>query len=360
MINQIRANWVVHHLVAGLIIALALPLASCGGGKNSGSSSPPTRQNPIPGITSISPFSAPAGSRALTLTVKGSNFINGSVIQWNGTARNTVYVSSTQLTASINPADLSSTGNSTVTVLNPAPGGGTSGSFTFFITAVSPLTILTTSLPDAYHSKTYNYALQASGGIQPYSWSVTGGSLPNGLNLASNGGISGTPPVVTSVSTAGITITVSDNAFQPITASRSFNLVMRPGNLGRNDTCSTATHVSNGIIRASISPYGDIDVYAFQGAAGNQVTAEIYAQRLTIHGDPTSTDVFMDSFLEILDSTCARLTYNDDIISGVSVDSLISNYALPYSGTYYIRISDLRGDGRPDFIYELHLSGANQ
>ena len=30
-----------------------------------------------------------------------------------------------------------------------------------------------------------------------------------------------------------------------------------------------------------------------------------------------------------------------------------------YDGTYYIRVSDLRGDGRPDFIYDLSLSGAD-
>ena len=72
-----------------------------------------------------------------------------------------------------------------------------------------------------------------------------------------------------------------------------------------------------------------------------------------------ATDVFLDSFLELLDSSCAHLTYDDDISPGVIQDSLISNYTLPNTGTYYIRVSDLRGDGRPDFIYELHLSGAD-
>jgi hypothetical protein len=100
-------------------------------------------------------------------------------------------------------------------------------------------------------------------------------------------------------------------------------------------------------------------VYSFHGTSGNRVTIEIFAQRLTLYPGSTSTDDFLDSFLELLNSSCSDLIYNDDIDPGVNRDSLISNYTLPYTGTYYIRVSDLRGDGRPDFIYDLHLSGAD-
>jgi hypothetical protein len=43
----------------------------------------PPPSNPIPVLTSISPTSAAAGSPALTLTLNGSNFINGFVARWN-------------------------------------------------------------------------------------------------------------------------------------------------------------------------------------------------------------------------------------------------------------------------------------
>jgi len=273
------------------------------------------------------------------------------MVQWAGLSRSTSYVSSTQLTASILPADLSSAGTPAVTVVNPTPGGGASSTLYFTITAITPLSISTTQLPDGSHSKAYNYTIQASGGISPYTWSIAGGSLPSGLGLSA-GVISGTPPAVTSNTTSTFTVQVSDYANQPNTASHSYSLTVRALSLGRNDTCSTATPIKNGVLRASISPYGDIDVYSFQGTAGSSVTAEIYAQRL-------SSTNFLDSFLEILDSNCARLAYNDDISTGVVVDSLIQNYKLPYTGTYYIRVSDLSGNGRPDFIYDLHLSGAN-
>lgn len=55
------------------------------------------------------------------------------------------------------------------------------------------LTITTSALPAATISVSYSGTLQASGGKAPYSWSVTGGTLPDGLSLASAGEISGTP-----------------------------------------------------------------------------------------------------------------------------------------------------------------------
>src|SRR5713101_9125847 len=36
-------------------------------------------------------------------------------------------------------------------------------------------------------------ALAASGGVQPYTWSVVAGTLPGGLSIGSDGTVSGTP-----------------------------------------------------------------------------------------------------------------------------------------------------------------------
>ena len=55
------------------------------------------------------------------------------------------------------------------------------------------LAITTTSVPNGTAGTPYSTTLQASGGVTPYSWSVTSGSLPSGLTLAPSGTISGTP-----------------------------------------------------------------------------------------------------------------------------------------------------------------------
>ncbi|NJO13636.1 MAG: hypothetical protein HC872_09430 [Gammaproteobacteria bacterium] len=92
--------------------------------------------NPVPGLTGISPASAIAGGAGFTLTVNGSNYVNGaSTVRWNGANRTTTFVSATQLTAAITSADIAAAGTATVTVFNAAPGGGTSPSQTFTITA---------------------------------------------------------------------------------------------------------------------------------------------------------------------------------------------------------------------------------
>src|SRR5262249_43648453 len=56
------------------------------------------------------------------------------------------------------------------------------------------LVITTSSLPGGTVGASYSTALSASGGVTPYFWSISGGSLPPGLALNSQtGAISGAP-----------------------------------------------------------------------------------------------------------------------------------------------------------------------
>lgn len=84
-----------------------------------------------------------------------------------------------------------------------------------------PLRIVTPSpLPMAYVDEPYSVALEARGGITPYSWDVIAGTLPPGLSLDPNTGIiSGTP---SSPGTANFTAQVTDAV--PETATRVFDL----------------------------------------------------------------------------------------------------------------------------------------
>jgi hypothetical protein len=93
-----------------------------------------TVNNPAPTLTSLSQNSAVEGSASILLMVNGTNFVHTSVVEWNGTALATTYVSSTQLNATIPASDVAEEGTNSVTVFNPAPGGGTSGSLPFTVT----------------------------------------------------------------------------------------------------------------------------------------------------------------------------------------------------------------------------------
>ncbi len=83
--------------------------------------------NPVPLLNQpLAPAAVAPGSAGFTLTVNGSGLISTSVVHWNGNARTTHFVSSSQLTADILSSDVANAGTGLITVVNPSPGGGTS------------------------------------------------------------------------------------------------------------------------------------------------------------------------------------------------------------------------------------------
>ncbi|MGH9778181.1 MAG: IPT/TIG domain-containing protein, partial [Candidatus Acidiferrales bacterium] len=94
-----------------------------------------------PVISSLLPDVIPATSPGFELTVNGSNFLAGSVVRWKGMNRTTMFVSSTQLKASIPASDVAAAGTAQVTVLNSA--GGISNAATFTINIRNPLPTIT-------------------------------------------------------------------------------------------------------------------------------------------------------------------------------------------------------------------------
>jgi hypothetical protein len=94
--------------------------------------------NPKPVITSLSPATAIVKGAGFTLTVNGREFINGAVVNWAGSARSTVFVSATEVTATINAADVVKAGKFKITVTNSAPGGGNSAPATFDVDNPAP------------------------------------------------------------------------------------------------------------------------------------------------------------------------------------------------------------------------------
>ena len=100
------------------------------------------------------------------------------------------------------------------------------------IAVSAALTITTNSLPDARVDKSYSRMLQRSGGVAPFTWSVTP-PLPNGLSLeASTGEITGTPAAGTE-GTYTLTFTVQDSSTPTSqTASKLLELRIREENEG--------------------------------------------------------------------------------------------------------------------------------
>ena len=103
-------------------------------------------------------------------------------------------------------------------------GGVESGTATVTVGNATSLLITTSSLPTASVGAAYSAVVSAIGGVQPYTFSITSGSLPGGLTLnKSTGVISGTP---TQAGTSNFTVQVQDS--DPVAAATtSANLGMK-------------------------------------------------------------------------------------------------------------------------------------
>ena len=103
-------------------------------------------------------------------------------------------------------------------------GSGTSTTQTFTLNVNGILAIGTPApLPPVTTGGLYSLFIQASGGVQPYRFSLTGGSLPPGLTLSDGGLLQGAP---TTPGLYGFTVQLRDNSGTVFT--RSYTLQVAP------------------------------------------------------------------------------------------------------------------------------------
>ena len=249
------------------------------------------------------------------------------------------------------------------------------------ISVLTPNLSLASSLPQTIPlNRPFSGRLVAVGGVPPYHFTLSSGSVPPGLSSIdpSAGTISGTP---STLGNSFFSVNVTDSNTPPSTTANNYSInVVNP--LGRNDTVSTATPVGNGSFQASISPYidppgtaplpGDNDYYKIVSVSGATVHVQTQAVGLF-------TGNLLDTVMEIVDGNGARLTtcrqpgvtsstfnsscINDDIGgTPYSFDSAL-DFQVPgapsTTTTFYVHVLDWRGDARPDMIYNLSVNGVN-
>ncbi len=270
---------------------------------------------PVPTLTALTPASMPAGAAAFTLTVDGSGFVSTSVVHWNGTARPTTFVSATRLTAAIAAADVAAAGVAQVTVVTPAPAGGTSNSLPFTTTPPSALSVsATTVAPGAAVTATLTngtggagdwLALAAVGapngayltwtyvgtGVTTRTWTVTMPSTPgsyefrlflaNGFTRAATSpavtveaGIN-PPPVLSAltpnrapVGATAFTLTVDGSGF--VSSS-----VVRWNGTARPTTFVGASRLTATIAAADVASVGTAEVTVFTPAPGGGTSSAL-------------------------------------------------------------------------------------
>jgi hypothetical protein len=134
-------------------------------------------ENAIPLVNQpLVPTATAPGGAAFTLTVNGSGFASGAVVNWNGSARATTVVSSAQVTAAILATDIATASTASITVTNPAPGGGTS------LPTLFPVTKSTTGVFMARNDRTVNPSAMAVAAASFRSNGITDVAIANSSN----------------------------------------------------------------------------------------------------------------------------------------------------------------------------------
>lgn len=89
--------------------------------------------NLSPVLSGLSPQSALRGGTTFVVTINGSNFTNGSTVNWNSTPLPTTFVDSSHLSATVVSTLVAAIGSAQITVTSSSPGGGASSALPFSV-----------------------------------------------------------------------------------------------------------------------------------------------------------------------------------------------------------------------------------
>ena len=288
-------------LPQGLInIAYSQQLTASGGGSPTGAAPVYTwSQTGLPGGFSLS----------------GSGLLTGT----SATAINTTF--NAQVVDSLSPAD---SVNKNLQLIISAS--------TLAITTSSPL-------PQGTAGVAYNVTLAASGGTPPYTWQLVGGALPSGLNLGSNGVISGT---TSSVGTFNFTIQVTDNVSS--VSQKAFVLTIITGM-----TLHTGIDYTLSVSTGSIGYAGDGSVDTINPRLNNSFYV-------------VATGVIATSPAQLSATVPSGYTYVvQSVSSGIAFIRLSGPFAAAGVGThnFNITVTDVGGvNASATFTWTVYANGA--
>jgi hypothetical protein len=179
------------------------------------------------------------------------------------------------------------TADFTVTVTDSETPAATASADESITVNVVPLAVTTAVLPTAPGGASYSATLTATGGIKPYTWSITAGALPAGLKLhPATGIISGTSPAV---GTADFTVTVTDSEAPAATASANESITVDVAPLAVTTVVLPQGTVGT-LYSATLAAAGGIPKYTWSITAGALPAGlKLHPATGLISGTPTGT-----------------------------------------------------------------------
>ena len=281
--------------------------------------------NPLP--VSIGTLSLPGGSTGTAYS--------SAILANNGTAPYSFTISSGSLPAGLT---LSSTGVLTGTptatgafpfVVKVVDAANETASATLSLIvasgSVTPVAIVTNSLPAGTVGTAYSATVIAAYGTTPYTFALTTGTLPAGLTLTANGAIAGTP---TTAGPSSFTVTVTDAGSK--TASASYTLTI--GAVGVPVSITTTTLVGGNVgtpYSANVTAANGTAPYSFAVTTGTLPAGLSLATSGAITGTPTAAGPSSFS-VTVTDAASKTATANLSLTIGAAVTPVsIATLSLP-------------------------------
>lgn len=241
------------------------------------------------------------------------------------------------------------TSNFTVTVTDSESPAKTASQALSITISATTLNITTTSLPAGVINQGYNANLAASGGVSPYTWAISSGTLPTGLTLSSNGAITGTPTVL---GTSNFTVQVTDSE-TPAAQSTTANLSITINNSAPVSVTTTSGQLPTGVVNttypgATLQASGGTQPYTWSITSGS-LPAGLTLNTSTgaITGAPTTSGT-SNFTVKVTDSSSPHGTATANLSITVNAALTITTTSMPngsVSTAYNVNVNSSGGIG---------------
>ncbi len=221
-----------------------------------------------------------------------------------------------------------------------------SGQFTLNVLA-APLNIVTTSLPEAKTGTSYSQALEATGGVPPYTWNVVDGQLPQGLTLDQQTGVISGAPTATGTFTFAMRVADSAGSTDTSQLTLTVSAALAPLSV---QTTSLEPGLAGYFYKDAVEAAGGVPPYTWQ-LTGGQLPSGVKLNPDTgeIFGTPTESRTFPIQ-LSVTDKTGATASASLDLVIKGPLAIVTESLSPAMVGIDYTLTFEADG-GKPDYSW---------